>query len=113
MDRENLRDAIDLALDDWAEWMRGPDSPAGYPARAAGMLAPTWIRSSDELYDAVDQQKIDATDAAIDSLSALSRLAINVRFGLGAAVWRFNEHNRLYEQAKAEVTPLLRKRGVI
>ena len=106
-------DAIDYALQDWAEWMKRPEVPQGYPARSAGMLAPSWIRDSEELYEAADMAKIEATDAAIDSLKALSRLAINVRFGLGAAVWRFNEHNRLYEQAKAEVTPLLRKRGVV
>ena len=113
MDRDNLRDVVDLALEDWAEWMRQPEGPAGYPGRAAGVLTPSWIKSSEDLYDAVDSEKVEAIDASIDSLTSLSRLAINDRFGLGAAVWHFNERNQLYEKAKAELLPLLRKRGVV
>ena len=113
MDMKEQFDEIDYALHDWAEWMRRPEPPQGYPSRSAGMLAPTWIKDSEELYEAADVTKIEATNAAIDSLKTLSRLAINVRFGLSAAVWRFNEHNGLYETAKKEIAPLLRRRSVI
>lgn len=105
---------VESALEDWAEWMR-QDEPltAGYPSKAAGMLIPSWMKDAEEAYEEVDAQLVKATDAAIDSLPRLSRLAVMAHFRLAPDVWKFREASRLYAVAKKELEPLLRKRGVI
>ncbi len=65
-------DGIDIALLDWADWIQYDKCPAGYPSRAAGMAAPSWIKDSEELHEANDELRAEATNAAIDSLGDVS-----------------------------------------
>lgn len=105
---------VEAAIENWVEWMRR-DEPitTGYPSKAAGMIVPSWIKDSEDAYDEVDNRLVEATDAAIDSLPRLSRLAVMAQFGFAPDVWTFHERSQLYARAKSELEPLLRKRGVI
>ena len=106
-------DKIDLVLQDWADWMQHDRGPAGYPSKAAGIAAPSWIKDSEELHEVNDELRAEATNAAIDSLREVSRRAIYIRFGIGYMVWRYADHGSLYDRAKSEIAPELRKRSVI
>jgi len=107
-------DEIDKALENWSDWMRKSEQlVAEYPSTASGMLAPSWIKDSEELYEALDELNAKATNAAIDSLKVIHREAIYIRFDLGPRVWRFRDHGSLYDAAKIAIAPELRKRSVI
>jgi hypothetical protein len=85
----------------------------GYPSKAAGIVAPSWSRDSDELHEANDELRAEATNAAIDSLREVSRRAIYIHFGVGYRAWRYADLVDLYEAAKREISWELRKRSVI
>jgi len=106
-------DEIDVALQDWADWMQYDKGPAGYPSKAAGMVAFSWSKDSDELHEANDEIRAEATNAAIDSLREVSWRAIYIRFGVGYRAWRYADLAALYEVAKSEIASELRKRSVI
>jgi hypothetical protein len=106
-------DEIDVALQDWADWMRYDKGPAGYPSKAAGIVAPSWSKDSDELHETNDEIRAEATNAAIDSLREISRRAIYIHLGVGYKTWRYADLEELYEAAKREIATELRKRSVI
>jgi hypothetical protein len=104
---------LSYLLDAWREWMRESDHRAelGYPSTAAGIR---WRPPGDfdSMVAALDDTMALAVDAAVDSLPALERAAVNVVV-IGPMRWMRPESvYEVYERARAMLRITLHARGV-
>lgn len=104
-------DEVEALLDIWAEWMRKPEGPEGYPSKSPGMIH-SWIKDFDELVESADAEEIAKINAAFDSLGRSYQDAINRHYGLGAQVWRFGQP-ATFEDAKIMIRVKFVAKGLL
>lgn len=95
---------IGVKLADWADWMRSEKVGAGYPEKSAGFVT-GGISCWDDLEDEGSAYACNATDAAIETLDVVSKVAISeVWLGCGWTMRRLD----LEDVAVAAMQPLWR-----
>ena len=94
----------------WSEWWQRNDSRLGFPSRVP-LLATGGGWDTQAQYDALDNAAAEATDAALQDMTALHRLALQNAYT--AAVLRFRrlEITDLLHAAHIDLARRLRTRG--
>jgi hypothetical protein len=115
-------DAVDNLLYDWFCWESTESVSRGFMNQdktCSRARSPRQWQASEELLDAdVYAWQMQQVAAAVDELDTDLQLAVRVeaRNRMGPSVWRNPRAGarqpEMYAQAKAEVRPLLRRRGV-
>jgi hypothetical protein len=100
-------------LESWRDWMRESDHRAelGYPSTAAGIR---WRPPGDfdSMVATLDDTMALAVDAAVDSLPALERAAVNAVV-IGPMRWkRYESVYEVYQRARGLLKITLHARGV-
>lgn len=85
----------------WAESMRHGGG-LQEPSKASGGFIDSWVKDSEELFEAADDREIGRINAAIDSLRSPHQKIIYKKHKLGYMVWRFDNEEELYDSAKKE-----------
>lgn len=113
-----VEDHLEALLIDWAAWMRAKWD-GGRPREAAGCLGGGYTSDFDDMCATVDRNVAKIVDRAIEDLGVehpTQRLAIYITYGIAegsVAVWRLREPvDVVYERAKENLAPRLKKKGV-
>ena len=111
-------DHVEWLLLDWARWMR-PKWDGGRVREASGCVGGGYTADFDDMAAEADRRVAKAVDAAIEDLGRAApaqRLSIYITWGIAEgniAVWRFRHPVAdIYERAKQELVPRLKRRGI-
>jgi len=115
-ERFHALDGVEMQLVNWRRWMASK-LDLGMPHEAAGCVGGGYTADFDDEVAKSDRITAQLTDQAIEDLGESHpghRLAIYVTWGLAdAAVWRFVRGiDSVYAEAKVNLVPRLRRRGV-
>lgn len=106
-------DAIETLLLRWADSMRPWEGNQGYPGKASGGFIASWCRDAEEQAEELEADECSRIDACIHDLPAQLRNVIYKRFNVGYLCWRWKDEMSVFQQAKAAIEPLLRKRNLL
>ncbi len=96
-------------LDIWCEWMHKDSGVRGYGARVP-VIGVSHASDFDAMLSENDNKFARATNACIDDLELIERIAINHK--ILAAVWRSRlDLNMIYDRAVVKLGLLLERKG--
>lgn len=103
---------VERHLANWSSWMRTGGGVRGYAHQTPGILTGN-LNSWEDLCETCDKAAARATDASIEDLPNLERVAIH-HYHL-AAVWRFNRETVeiVYDRAVDALSYTLSAKGLV
>jgi hypothetical protein len=90
-------DRVQMMLDEWADWMRKPESMSeGFPSEVSAFIT-SWRKDFEDLTSAADAERMERINAAFDSLEPRFKDAILRHYKLGRSVWQFAHPASLFD----------------